>query len=499
MTMSENHELSSSSAKGKSASNEPDHSSTPFFQSDKARITVIASYWIVIFLGLPLWWYATSIQRLSLPKGRIEKWVHANDSYVKVPIEIYVDAQAPFNFQDVKASLLAGLGSTESLRSLDLNILPGSAIRKSQPARTNIYDIGISSSQNSKFILSDRSLLALLSPNNLQDLATTVSRLLIPPRDQASDLRVTRYSGRYRLAFSLLNENAATGAAARGWDVNGALERYIQPTLMELGVLHNFTIESQVQFHAPLAFSPHQAHGDSINGYVLDDDQLKVFVNSAEWSLASSVSNDPVLHFLLFIPDSTRAPLYVTDASGQIAKSNAFIVPQWGGIVVFNPPKDQMTSQLFHLSSSDLASTFALFRSQLTALLGVPSIPSNVQLHPDAVGMLLTGWQKDALMRRRAQENIRDSVETLGSIVNLVDKIDGMPVGEEVQQDMVKSLDELDQMFVKSSRWSYESFLHSARALHLSSKAFFNPNMVAMLYFPTEHNGRCYQGAQGMD
>jgi len=33
---------------------------------------------------------------------------------------------------------------------------------------------------------------------------------------------------------------------------------------------------------------------------------------------------------------------------------------------------------------------------------------------------------------------------------------------------------------------------HSQRALELSSKAFFNPGMVGMLYFPAEHKYAIY-------
>jgi len=64
-------------------------------------------------------------------------------------------------------------------------------------------------------------------------------------------------------------------------------------------------------------------------------EDLTVFVNSAQWTLcehsgsfarirlvnivvniASSVSNDPVLHFILYVPSVTQRPLYILDADG---------------------------------------------------------------------------------------------------------------------------------------------------------------------------------------
>jgi phosphatidylinositol glycan class S len=58
------------------------------------------------------------------------------------------------------------------------------------------------------------------------------------------------------------------------------------PTLKQLRELHNFTIESQVQYYGPLAFEPPRAtQPDGSEYYALGSDELKIFVNSAEWSL----------------------------------------------------------------------------------------------------------------------------------------------------------------------------------------------------------------------
>ncbi len=44
-------------------------------------------------------------------------------------------------------------------------------------------------------------------------------------------------------------------------------------------------MESQVQFHAPLAFKPRTISVDGIEGHGLTPEELTVFVNSAEWTL----------------------------------------------------------------------------------------------------------------------------------------------------------------------------------------------------------------------
>jgi phosphatidylinositol glycan class S len=74
--------------------------------------------------------------------------------------------------------------------------------------------------------------------------------------------------------------------------------------------------------------------------YGLTREDLTVFVNSAEWSLceilmslmscevtkadslpASSVSDDPVLHFVLFVPAAGHRPLHILDSNGEFYQS----------------------------------------------------------------------------------------------------------------------------------------------------------------------------------
>ncbi len=59
--------------------------SSLFYQKDALRRSVIKSYWVVIVVALPLWWYTTSIERLALPSGRIDKFV---DKHLELPISI---------------------------------------------------------------------------------------------------------------------------------------------------------------------------------------------------------------------------------------------------------------------------------------------------------------------------------------------------------------------------------------------------------------------------
>jgi len=167
-------------------------------------------------------------------------------------------------------------------------------------------------------------------------------------------------------------------------------------------------------------------------------------------------------------------------------RSNAFVLPQWGGIVVHNFPSD-MTSHL-HMTSDHLESIFSAFRLQLFSLLGAPELPEGV-VSLDSTP--LSQWQMDSLLRQRSLENVLSTTETLRSIIKLVDQIENMPVREDVKGDIQNALDSLELAY-KSSDSAKSALEHSARALTLSSRAFFNPGMLALLYFPPEHTYAIY-------
>jgi len=176
---------------------------------------------------------------------------------------------------------------------------------------------------------------------------------------------------------------------------------------------------------------------------------------------ASSASNDPVMHFVLFLPSISRRPLYILNQEGKFllyptalssftiegspSSSNAFLLPQWGGIVVLNLAEYEV-SPVVELSSRSLDPIFSTFADHLLALLGVPPLPPGVTRSPSDGNHILSDWQLDALMRRRSLENARGSQETLQSIVKLVDQIENMPVGQDVLGDIQDALAALEEV-----------------------------------------------------
>lgn len=339
-----------------------------------------------------------------------------------------------------------------------------------------------------------------------EQLADTLSKLIAPYASYSASQtqRVMKYSPRYRLAFTLLNEEATSGSAALAWDVQDAIQSaaaavpcpsespkltvslhlhdmlaHVGPLLKKLSDLHNFTIESQVQYHAPLAFQPRplQHEGQDVHGLTQED--LTVFVNSAEWTLCmyqlagymcpeyesspSSSQHQVYLATLSYTLCCSYLPLRTAlctsstskvcicasscphtgsnPPAGSVHPSNAFLLPQWGGIVLLNPPKE--ASPIARLTPADLRPIFATFAYQLLTLLGVPGLPLHIRT---AQREPFTDWELDALLRQRAFENVQGSADTLEAIVRLVDQIENMPVGQDVVGDVQDALDALNEV-----------------------------------------------------
>jgi phosphatidylinositol glycan class S len=135
---------------------------------------------------------------------------------------------------------------------------------------------------------------------------------------------------------------------------------------------------------------------------------------------------------------------------GLPSPSSAFLLPQWGGIVIYNPPADVQTTAPFPAPA--LTAVFTTFAAHLLALLGVPALPPSISTSASASDVLpttpLTAWQLDALLRARALENARNAQGTLESIVSLVAQIENMPVGRDVRGDVQGALGALEEVRV---------------------------------------------------
>ncbi|GAA5989718.1 hypothetical protein JCM10908_000606 [Rhodotorula pacifica] len=319
-----------------------------------------------------------------------------------------------------------------------------------------------------------------------QDWQDRIPSLSAASASDEADGRAVKFSPRYKLAFTLLNEDSAAGSAVLSWDAHSLLSDSAAPLLASLAPIHNFTVETQVQYFAPLAVELH--HMDGEQGTYVEEADLRAFVNNAEWNLATSDTLDPVLQFLLFVPSVEHRPMRIRRQDGSTAPAS-FISPQRGGVVIYNPlhpAHEQPPSVPLDLPSSALRPAFAVFERQLRTLLGISVSGSDAA----PLGRALPVSEVAAVAERRLREATKDTVETLAATIKLASEIQNMQINADVQKRVHAALDELDQAAATSSVISALS--HVAAAQSLASRAYFDPSMMGLLYFPDEHKYAVY-------
>ncbi|CAD6910961.1 unnamed protein product [Tilletia controversa] len=281
--------------------------------------------------------------------------------------------------------------------------------------------------------------------------------------------------------------------------------------------------------------------------FFVEWEDLKVFVNAAAWSLTSAVSSlrqvasvstlglantttfvpslveeeEKTIHLLLYLPAADQRPLLVRDPkTGNASQAHAWMVPQWGGVVLLNLPASDDTSAKKGqvgpvLRAEDLQEPIRLWTNQLRTLLGLrsesgSSVPfcTQSELGETCIPRTLPA---DLLAIRRIVESTRDAVATLQSTVRLVHKISNLGVGTEVKGDVEGALELLTQLdrslqgapasipvlSRQASPSQAHAYLQHALSLAslsstLASRAFFHPSMLGLLYFPEEHKYAVY-------
>jgi phosphatidylinositol glycan class S len=288
---------------------------------------------------------------------------------------------------------------------------------------------------------------------------------------QAIERRTTRafkYASTYHVTFSLF----AASASPSAWDIEEAIQQYINPLLRQLATVSDFHVDTQVQLFA--SFSPSIAApqlDETSNTYKLLHSDLSGFINAAEWPLSPSIGSGPTLNMVLYVPAPEQSPLLLETGG------NSWTIPQWGGVQILNPANKQTQ----RLTSSDLEPVMLTFADQLMALLGVPSTPQSLAL------------RIQRLKRERATSLILSASSTLGALVRLTRKLESIAIPASVATSVDETLSHLDQACGNLREGRYQLALENARVAEAEAeKAFFEPSMVGQVYFPDEHKVAVY-------
>ncbi|KAF3909652.1 hypothetical protein AA313_de0207540 [Arthrobotrys entomopaga] len=506
----------------------------------RTRSWTLATFWIIaIFLGLPLWHATTTIYRAPLPMQEMQDWSEGKLCKTEFPLLVEVEAPslpdaenllktvqhalddandfAAHKPHHLRLRLAAKAKSSDEEPKVEkdenvaclLRLIPDSSngFNHDVQSSSRVVDIHYpppsSSSQSTvnaglaKFVAETLEVLFsqeqeliehLLLPQTsnpgslnapLQSADETRDKKAHPPPITADITRrmsrVVKYSANYHLTFSLFT---ATSLPA-SWDIESAISQYLTPLLSALSPISNFTISTQVQYYASISSSVTPTYDDQLKSWVLKKEDLSSFINSAEWPLAS-ISNDPNLNFILYIPHSSISPLTIPSAT----HSNSFLLPQWGGVTILN--LEEGASSLSHLSHPVLKPALDTFATHLLALLGAPPHPASLPI------------RLDSLTRQRSAEVLVSASSTLGSLQRLVNALPSISIPSTVSESVKDSIRHLSLACEELRKGRFARALEMGRiAQEEAEKAFFERTMVAQVYFPDEHKLAVYMPLLG--
>lgn len=468
----------------------------------RRRTYVILSFWfIVLVLGLPIWWRTTTIYRADLPLERMLQWANGKACRPTFPLQISIRADAvadqdaqhlvrltqhalddlndfPGHHLRLKLDQNWNKESTSSRQhdpdsTLTINLTPGDANSASLSPESPILDMtyaphsipspNSASSTLATFIANElqhtfseeQSIISyLLSTSSMS--STARQQALAAETAEVLSKRTTRslrYAPTYHLSFSLFTD----GAIPNTWDIDAAISEYMKPMLDVLGPIHNFTIDTQVQLYAT----------PGVQSQTLNKEHLASFVNAAEWPLSPSIGGAPTINFIIFVGNQT-----IGSNDAQAENSQSWMIPQWGSVYLLHMPSSEK-----HVPTQALKQPMLMFGGHLLTLLGTPqsgSLPLRLS----------------TLARIRTTDLLLRAASSLGSLARLSPSLPSISIPRSVADGVSSSLQHLEQACANLA--GAEGLLHARIAEEEAERAFFEKSMVGQLYFPDEHKIAVY-------
>jgi len=218
-------------------------------------------------------------------------------------------------------------------------------------------------------------------------------------------------------------------------------------------------------------------------------------INPVESRLTSFVSPNPALNFLTYTAPCDISPLQIIEKDGSVLESNAFLVPQWGGIFIYNPPCPAATNATATTATHNVSmdKVMSVMISQFRTLIGLPEEESESKDFLSFRGSALRDWEVDMLVRKRLRNLIFTAANTLHSLGQLLDEITNIVVTEEVGDHVENSVNSIKSAIKDATEGHLQTAQkHAIDAFKSSEIAFHHPKNLKQLYFPDDQKYAIY-------
>lgn len=243
--------------------------------------------------------------------------------------------------------------------------------------------------------------------------------------------------------------------------------------------------------------------------YALDQQHLPHIITALEGKLGQSISDHPCLHLVVYAPPCASAPLHVYNALGVRAASadgqpavDSFLSPKWGAIVIANPTAavcgsagadDDMQQHPVdvHLPTAHVMQTLLYLTRRLIDIGSEAPIAGAQQAPLRTVQP--RAFELDAFARSGCVQMIHSTTLTLQSLVQLLDGIGNIVINEEVGRAVHGAFAHVrDAKRLLGENRLAEAVQAARQAFDQSERAFYDPSMLALLYFPDDQKFAIY-------
>lgn len=249
----------------------------------------------------------------------------------------------------------------------------------------------------------------------------------------------------------------------------------MEPFFTNISSVATFTVKSQWLYLIDIGVSPKKMD----NGFLISEEQLPHIITPLEKNLWSHISPRPCLNLVLYVPPCSSSPLNIYKKVGKEfikSASNAMLSPNWGGIYIVNPTIEDCKNGRFQPELDNIVSTFI---TQLKMMFNL----KDSRNHDDI----------KKLYKRKASNMIESSKRTLKSLAQLLSEINSIVISDEVAQKIKISLESVENAELYLKAEEIDLALKFAKvAFNNSEKAFGDPSLLALLYFPDDQKYAVY-------
>lgn len=484
-----------------------------------------------LIVGLPLWWKTTAVYRVSLPYNEIEalnrqQIVHAiNVSVLLVDshhaaedlaaslarqsdlqnMEFIGENKFSYAWTVTNASRDDKVSLLSAKTAKDLTIACGGITLPSSHITVIILPKGTlkgapATSQNKAVCLEDTTDAASLHRHVVSYVRKDaikehiLKRVYLSPGSlgrtmpEKERMRPLNSAPEFDVKFTLVVPEPQLLDV--NWDIENAVNAYMDPFLDKLSPLVKVTVKSQVLFLISLGMHP--KYDKAKGGYMLSPDKLPLLINPIEGHLGFHASINPVINFVVYVTPKAHHPLYIYDERGEKLETNAFLSPKWGGFLFYNVEAFPNGATVPTPIDIDMHQVFEVFLAQLRLLIGLPD-PTSRDGGVFVAGPTCTDLEVDFLLRRRTQDYLSASVSSLFSLSQLLSTISNIVITDEIGDLIYSSVDAATKSLADLKNGDLISAFKAAEAAFVKSeKAFFDPSLLALLYFPDDQKYAIY-------